>query len=608
MLLSRMAEDNNGTSGGHVYAGAKNQVYPEKLELEGNPKQDSQDIISQTNIDSDVAGYDVPLKNGQSSTGHKKNLSEHFDDALNITTGESPILDSATTKKLAPHTSDKEKQYSTVTATSDPHYYVANQDQLGAIPSSVGGDVHISVSPVVSKQQLHHIPAAGGASLQQYSYPPQPFQYPSSNSTAFFPAYSVPPPPPTLTPGSSDSRKHHRELSEHFPTAHRRKNTNGELENTKWSYADEDDDEIHVQESSPDAPLPFEHSYYPPGYYPHGGVFATQTYDVPSSHSDSGASYNMGSGPPLSATYGHSLSLRASPNHEPFYSGHQYSYGRDRDENHYAAYITSMNAADGYDSDDPNAHHRHQSSMSGFLATPNLFEDVYREMEAEGGYNSAPDNIEENTIQSIAEPSLPSSEDAMYRHFYSVMCEDTNDPVLASEQQDFSGTCLQIGSQPPSSTTSLNPASKLVLKKQPSAEASKHRRKCAVETCMNRVVQGGLCISHGKYNFLFCIHSSSFYSLVRITTQGQRERRATFLAVIRMSRNRANAVPMAHRGRDVRQRDVPKLRCREAGASPMGQKRKVAESKGVQSSLSWVACARNTMTNTVSASVLIFMW
>ena len=495
-----MAENVNGNSGGHAYAGAESEMYSEKPELEDNQKELSQEIISQTSADTDVAGYEVPLKDGQSSNAHKRNLSEHFDDALNITTGESPPFDRINTKKSAPQDSDDDKNHST--ATPDPIYHFANQDRHGA---------HVSISPVVSKQhQLCHVPAAADPSLQQYVYPTQPYQYPSSDSVAFVP---VPPPPPMLTPGSSDSRKHHRELSEHFPTAHRRKNTDGELENTKWSYADRDNEEDaispvqehHVQASSLDFPRPFEHSYYPQGYYPNGSAFATHMYDVPSSHSDSGASYNMSSGPPLSETYGHSLSLRASPNHAPFYPDQQHSYERDSGGNHYAAYSTSLISGDGYESDNPNAHHRRQSSLSGFLATPNLFEDVYHEMEAESGYNSAPENIEENTIQAIAEPNLSSGEDAMYQHFYNVMFEDANNvhpPVPTSEQQEFSGSCLNVGSQPPSSIISLNPASKLVLRKQPSVEVSKHRRKCAVETCPNRVVQGGLCISHGKYILL----------------------------------------------------------------------------------------------------------
>ena len=103
-------------------------------------------------------------------------------------------------------------------------------------------------------------------------------------------------------------------------------------------------------------------------------------------------------------------------------------------------------------------------------------------------------------------------------YLYCLMCRNTNDfiaPAPAFVPQQSSGPSLDIPSQQPS-PGKIPPNSapkKLVFKKQPAVELNKHRRKCEVKTCPNRVVQGGLCIAHGRCNFMSLVYCSSFISI-----------------------------------------------------------------------------------------------
>jgi hypothetical protein len=518
MLLSRMS-DTPGNVGSHAQAYAEHLKYQEEILDQSNAKggSDSQDDSSKSSDElADLPSYEVKLGDVKSSIGHKKNLSETFDDILNITTD--------TTPKQMPELSppaDPVEDSSDPDLRQEPEvvpaklieakHRFANPDHLSFEPTAqaISG---ASFNPTTSRGGEYH--ATVGESCHQYTQP--------SQATG---SYPMPPPPPMLTPSSTDSRKHRREISEHQPMAHRRKNTSGELEDTKWSYADRDNEvdimapiQDHQYQASPasNSPPTISAAYFLQGYTqpPFGGGFYAPP--ISSAHSDSGAGYNLGSVPVLASFYGQSNSLRTSPNpglyhsaqpHYPF-QGYQ----------GYDAYTTDLMPGGYDDHQHPDLHHRKQSSLGAFLATTGIFEEVFHEMENKG-YESAPDNIEEHAIQATTEPiaygsteqlsssflNKKMSDDAFFNQFYRAIHEDDDAPVIASDgPRNFSSEsaaslpCLPAGFGLQPNTFNPNSIPKLALKKQISApDPSRHRRKCAVDACPNRVVQGGLCISHG---------------------------------------------------------------------------------------------------------------
>lgn len=555
MLLSRMSE--SGNLGSHAQAYAEQLKYQEKLINESTAKGGSPDDGSKSSDGSELSSFEVKLKDGKTSSGHKNNLSETFDDVLNIRSGNTPPAEEDM-PKISPPGSDNGTKYSTFTAPDaetevvpakdvEPKNRFANPDHLSFEPPAHPGVTSTVVQnnayypPHGMQYPGYYAPHAGEHSYHQYSYPPQGYRYSSNEHAAPAAGYPVPPPPPVLTPSSTDSRKHRREISEHHPMAHRRKNTYGESESTKWSYADRDNEvdimapiQDNQYQASPnsDSPPAVDHPVYAPQGYPPMpyGYYAPS---ISSAHSDSGASYNTGSSAPaLPPYYGQSHSLRASPNPGPFYYGQQQHYPNEGYHG-FDSYTTSLKSGDNdsHYSDshhrkqsslsaflamtDSDSHHRKQSSLGAFLATTGIFEDVFNEME-DKGYDSAPENIEENAIQATTEPIVQGSadlsssllsknlsDDAFFQQFYKAIHEDDDAPVAAPAPRSYSAdnatsiSCLPVGFQPQPNTLAPNP-SKLVLKKQSSAgEANRHRRKCAVETCPNRVVQGGLCIAHG---------------------------------------------------------------------------------------------------------------
>lgn len=132
----------------------------------------------------------------------------------------------------------------------------------------------------------------------------------------------------------------------------------------------------------------------------------------------------------------------------------------------------------------------------------------------EQGYSSAPENIEENAIQATTEPIIHGgtdeisssyqrtlSEDDFFRHFYKAVQDDDDDPVTVTSfgHQNFPNSTNLAASLPGGQRQTTSMPLKPVLSRRASApvEPNRHRRKCAVAECQNRVVQGGLCISHG---------------------------------------------------------------------------------------------------------------
>ena len=102
-------------------------------------------------------------------------------------------------------------------------------------------------------------------------------------------------------------------------------------------------------------------------------------------------------------------------------------------------------------------------------------------------------------------------------YLYCLMCQNTNGsiaPVPLFVPQPSTGPSFDNPSQQ-SSPGKVPPNAapkKLVFKKQPAVKLNKHPRKCEVETCSNRVVQGGLCIAHGSCNFLSYAFTSLRYT------------------------------------------------------------------------------------------------
>jgi hypothetical protein len=97
------------------------------------------------------------------------------------------------------------------------------------------------------------------------------------------------------------------------------------------------------------------------------------------------------------------------------------------------------------------------------------------------------------------------SEDNFFKQFYKAIHEDDDHPVVTSTAhpnfavEAASSACLPIGARFEAnmgSTLSAKP--ELIMKQRSAGEVvNRHRRKCAIELCPNRVVQGGLCIAHG---------------------------------------------------------------------------------------------------------------
>jgi hypothetical protein len=525
MLLSRMSET-PGNVGSHAQAYAEHLKYPEEIMDQSNAKGgiDSQDDSSRSSDElAELPSYEVKLGGEKPSRGHKKNLSETFDDILNITTD-------STSKQMPelPPPADPAEDSSDPDLPQEPEvvpaklieakHRFANPDHLSFeldAQSNLGAPVY---HPTTSHGGEYL--ATSGDVYHQYTYPPQLYQFSSNGAPE---SYPMPPPPPVLTPSSTDSRKHRREISEHQPMAHRRKNTSGELEDTKWSYADRDNEvdimapiQDNQYQASPttDSHPTINAAYFLQGYtqppYGNGGFYAPS---ISSAHSDSGASYNLGSAPLLAAYYGQSNSLRTSPTLGLYQSVVQPSYPY-QGYNGYGAFTTGLMPGDHNGNQYLDHHHRKQSSLGAFLATTGIFEEVFHEMETKG-YESAPENIEEHAIQATTEPIAYSSteqlsssltknlsDDAFFKQFYKAIHEDEDTPFIATDgQRNFSSERTSsipagLGLQP--NTLASNAIPKLVLKKQISApDPNRHRRKCAVVSCPNRVVQGGLCISHG---------------------------------------------------------------------------------------------------------------
>ena len=514
--------------------------------MEGHREQESpidknisKDAISRASDPIDLSSYEVKL-NDAPSTGHKKNLSEHFEDVLNITSDNTTSWTDSTAKEPVSRSQSEDEKISSV-LTSEPMLRLPSTDHLSFDPSGNPNKMHDSMSSDVT-----HNPSS-----LQHNHSIQTHQFSSSETST--PGHLMPPPPPVLTPSSTDSRKHRREISKTHPMAHRRKNTNGELEKTKWSYdRNTEVDVITSIEENPYKSSPSDsppqvngNSYFHQGYYEgqYGRFVPPQTY-FPFVQSCSGASYNMGSGAVApGAHYGQYQWFRTYANAEPVHStDQQYPPLQEDTERSSGSYRTSLNAGDGHGHVDIETSHRKQASLGAFQATTDIFEEVLKEMEAtdqsqieasDEGYNSAPENIEEYKIQATTKPivhvtaeQLSSSfdsktlnEDSFFQQLYKVLHEDDDDaPVVKStnytREQNYSAddvksTCMPVGLQNHGNAFVVDSAPKRVLRRQSSGETTRHRRHCAVVNCPNRVVQGGLCISHGAKrktcNFPGCI-------------------------------------------------------------------------------------------------------
>eukprot|EP00956_Cyclotella_meneghiniana_P006065 scaffold7893_cov69-Cyclotella_meneghiniana.AAC.2 len=523
----------------------------------GNIGESANDLSYQAREETNEGGnqnetYETKLKDGPGSScvGHKKLLSEQFDDLLSITpqgvTNHSRLVENlgavatATSEAASQHDEKKPAAVETI----EPKRRFANATHLSFEPPTE------SDTATTAPNDMYHSTNNG------LSYPY--YQLHSAGDQAA--PYFAPPPPPVLTPGSSESRKHRRELSEHHPMTHRRKNTLGESESTRWSYNnnEEVEDAISTIQENQDCATrsdytfqPTHHSYslhgHPQDYYSgfatipivnrcqsdSGVAYAAQQqysfddssecqeYQSYTTSLKTGGQYESGSSShhrklsSLSAFMHQDHALKpgdqfdgngSNPHHRTLSSLSAFSFPEYAQNQGFQSYITSLKSGDQDDSDNSNSHHRKQSSLSAFLATPNLFEDVYHEMERDG-YHSAPDNIEENEIQANHEPIVSGdtnvcssscarslSEDTFFQQFYRAIHDehtDDNLDVKTSGQPNHTAcyttpTCIPI----------TNHARQLVLKQQP-VEVNYHRRKCAVANCPNRVVQGGLCISHG---------------------------------------------------------------------------------------------------------------
>ncbi|KAL3793048.1 hypothetical protein HJC23_003056 [Cyclotella cryptica] len=577
-----------GKLGGQAYA-EHLQSQQRNIIDENTPEDANENRFLNSDNQEDLSTYKMKLEGDTSSAAHhrKNDLSKQFDDitisavVVNAPTGEETPATSkkqAEAEDFAPpavvsssssHREEKRvpvdtheyplssksrkssppKEIASV-MISEPKHRFANPDHASFHPpadpsadtsSSGVHNMYYSTSPFELHYPGYHGALTADHSFYQYNYPSQTNHYYSNEIVVPTPAHLMPPPPPVLTPSSTDSRKHRREISDHVnPMAHRRTNTCGDSEPTK-GYERENEADVmapiqenqyqvsptdgatspHVAPSFPHGPI--DHSYYFPGYiHPPFGTFdppPPPLYNISSSQSDSGASYNTGSATPVLA-YAQTQSLRSSPRndyHEATHSypvqhsmSHRYSYHEGRAYHEYEASSGRVKSADCDEADASSAHHRKQSSLGSFLATTGIFEEVFQEMEKEG-YSSAPENIEENTIQASTEPisfsnfSRSMSEDNFFQQFYRAINDDEDAPVsTAPRQQNYTGgdvasslACLPVGSHYEGDPLSANPRPQLILKQTSGGDANRHRRKCAVAECPNRVVQGGLCISHG---------------------------------------------------------------------------------------------------------------
>jgi hypothetical protein len=77
---------------------------------------------------------------------------------------------------------------------------------------------------------------------------------------------------------------------------------------------------------------------------------------------------------------------------------------------------------------------------------------------------------------------------------------------------------------------------------------------------------------------------TALFKEVFVSPMGPRGRRAISLAVPRMLKNKANVVHMAQKGRDARQRDVPKWQCRVVGVFLTAQKKRAVALKAARNS------------------------
>ena len=99
-------------------------------------------------------------------------------------------------------------------------------------------------------------------------------------------------------------------------------------------------------------------------------------------------------------------------------------------------------------------------------------------------------------------------------HLFCALCNTGTfiTPVPAASQQ-LNSSRASRNTDPDESRSKISSSEepkKLVFKKEPVfVSLSKYRRKCAVETCPNRVVQNGVCISHGKCSFSSFVHKFS---------------------------------------------------------------------------------------------------
>ena len=524
-MLSRMSE--TGNIGEHVNNSLSYQA-----------REETNEGVNQNET------YGIKDGPGSSPFGDKKLLSEHFDDLLSITQGitdySHQVENSGAASSEATSQHDEKKPAAVETIELERRF---------------ANPTHLSFEPPAESDPIDmYLSTSNGLSYPYYNL------HSACDQAAY---HSIPPPPPPpATPGTSDSRKHHRELSEHYPMAHRRKNTQGESENTRWSYNNNEEvDVISTIQENQDCAFqsgytcqPTHHANSLHGYPQEYFSGFTTVPIVNRCQSDSGVTYaaqqqysfddsseyqgyesfttSLKSGGQNESdsnsdqrkhatdqeSYTASLKLGdqfdgnySNPHHRTLSSLSAFSFQEYAQNQGFQSYTTSLKLGDQYDSDHSNIHHRKQSSLSAFLATPDLFEEVYHEME-EAGYNSAPENMEENEIQANNETivcgrsdthSCSPSEDTFFQQFFRAIHDESadNPMVKASKQPNLvdsctESTCTIIGFQPQTKPLSTDHVHRLVLKQQP-VEVNYHRRKCAVDNCPNRVVQGGLCISHG---------------------------------------------------------------------------------------------------------------
>eukprot|EP01082_Thalassiosira_pseudonana_P009015 g8148.t1.4.5e17418a g8148 g8148.t1 contig27:293670-295821(+) len=384
---------------------------------------------------------------------------------------------------------------------------------------------------------------------------------PLSNSGIVVPTpiYAKSPPVPVAAPSPTDSsRKHRRELSARKPAmAHRRVNTKGESEAvvTKGHERDNSIVMTAIQERttptppSPGTAMPPPLGPPPPGhtypYYYRGSLASPQdvyssnipappaaggTYYDSSPRSDAGASYNTGVALPAYTDPRYSLSAQSSPlgcypgnivgsmsfppqqpnlgqpeqEEQPIYSEEMLfaklkSGNEDGHDNHHRKQ-SSLSLGSYLVSGVGDSHHRKQSSLGSFLASAGIFEEDF---EIDEGYNSAPDGAHghKKSLSTMSFLGSLSNDDflrdaagdgegaqlAAAAHIGGMYGPPPSLPGYSQPQPFLGDHAIQtqfVGGQ----ATDLDGLTE---------DQRRNRRRCAIPNCPNRVVQGGLCISHG---------------------------------------------------------------------------------------------------------------